>query len=47
MNSELPAFGFSFMGLVFTILTVSALWRGEIRERSDAVINRRMDADPD
>ena len=43
MPSEVPAFGFGFMGVVFALLTFFALWRGSIRESSDIVIYRSND----
>jgi len=43
MSSELPAFGFSVIGVIFALLTIIALCRGEIRERNKVVIYRRND----
>ena len=43
MRSEFPAFGFSFLGMVFLLLTLFALWRGHIRESYDVVIYRSSD----
>jgi hypothetical protein len=43
MSSIYYAFMFSFVGMVFALLTVFALWRGEFRESYDVVIHRASD----